>query len=150
VKIAAVIASFAVFAAVAAAAPVRALWSGLEPGSYSVGYRARNEVDLSRAAFGKALGRTVGIQIWYPARPSGKPKMRFDRYVLDEYGLTGREASPDDSRAAIAAFAATLNPDLRGPERIGRLLSMPTAARRDAPSAPGKFPLVLYFHTGAA
>jgi dienelactone hydrolase len=150
-KIAALIAICAAFAADLPVRAAPALWSGLEPGTYSVGYRARTEIDSSRAAFDKqVLGRTVGIQVWYPAAPSAEPPMRFDRYVLDEYGLTDREATADERRAAIAAFTATLNPDLREPVRIERLISMPTSARRDAPFAPGTFPLVLYFHNGAA
>jgi len=144
----------AICAALAAGRPLPAspaLWSGLEPGSFSVGYRARTEIDSSRTAFDeKTLGRAVGIQMWYPSAAGTAPTMPFDRYVLDEHGLPGREATPDERRAAIAAFAAALSPDLRGADRIERLLSISTAARRDAPFAAGTFPLLLYFHTGAA
>jgi len=124
-------------------ARARTLWGGLEAGAHVVGYRSRVEIDPLRSSLdGKTAGRAVIVQAWYPAGPVENAPMRFRRYVLDEYGTA-------DADAAIAEFAEDLHDRGAGKDQVEGLLASPTRAHRDAPLAVGRFPLVLYFHTGA-
>jgi hypothetical protein len=120
-----------------AASPV--LWGGLEPGAYDVGFTMLHLVDESRS-YGASAVRPLDVSLWYPVTRGESAENRhvlpFADYVelyagpVDRYR---RESFPQDPEAAVR-----------------RLLATPTFAVRDAPPAPGPFPLVVYMpgHSG--
>ncbi len=124
------------------------LWGDLRPGPYAVGFRVRYANDRSRTwtdtrPYGGAftpdtVGRPIRISLWYPATSAGRA-MRLEDYVHD----------PEPGR--FAAFAAQLEARDRAILLNGlnsaqhdSMLAGRTAASRDAPAEPGRFPLVLY------
>jgi dienelactone hydrolase len=114
-----------------------AAWGTLSPGPFSVGFR-RETV--------RHEGRTTLVDTWYPAGRGGTP-MDFGAYLRLSTDL--RDAPPGfpDDPAALAATLATAitgSPDGIGPGVAREILASPMAAMRDAPAAPGAFPLVLW------
>jgi len=133
----------------AASAPP--LWGNLPAGSQGVGFRTLFRYDGSRTwkttrtydgTFSPDLaGRPIQINVWYPARvDKSAKKMRFVDYV--------EQSAPDAFRK--------LNDIMQRRNRDDAMASVPRSeipalqmaemnAYRDAPSAPGRFPVVLYF-----
>lgn len=139
-------------------------WGSLEPGRYDVGVRVIDARDHSRSYWPKRdwrgvaregePGRPMQIVLWYPvARGSRTPPMPFGGYVdLWAGELGGRSESLESDR--IASYRrGPMGPGFRGgmPDSAwARLLATPTAARRDAPPAPGSFPLLIQAGIGGA
>ncbi len=145
-----------------AAAQDRRLWGGLEPGTHAAGCASSWQLDHARryapeyGAGGLAAGpagespRPILAYIWYPARKTGAAPMRYRTYL---------EIGSDDPR--IAPFARRLSAftrrtmaeevlearpakiDAAEAAGIERWLDTPTYAVKDAPVAPGKFPLIV-------
>jgi hypothetical protein len=141
------------------------LWGKLPSGTHAVGFRSLWQFDYTRTynmtfkdhtsyTTGKAP-RPILINVWYPAqaREPGHP-MRHRDYLA---------VTSDDPR--LAKFSRELAAYERGViaqevmqqpiekltqrqlQLLGEFLDSPTACRRDAPPAAGKFPLVIY-HAG--
>lgn len=127
------------------------LWGALTPGAYGVGFRVLYRFDRSRTwkrtrGYEKPFtpdrnGRPIRIEIWYPASAQGQSStMRFGDYL--------RPGAP----APFAEYEALVErhdqqmPALSVPTGgVPELLASPVAARRDAPRAAGRFPVILYF-----
>ena len=130
-----------------------AAWGDLEPGPYAVGFRAVEKYDYSRSFeakkdyFGTPLpgerGRPVQVCMWYPATAADDdPRMVYGEYAF---------VYPGDSR--FYAFLSSLQDRevnvlhyvfSNDQGAVIDLQSESMAAVRDAPAAPGRFPLILY------
>jgi dienelactone hydrolase len=127
------------------ASPLRAeappaLWAGLPAGPHAVGFRVIPTVDPSRRMAGGL--RPVQVAVWYPAATAASPALRYRDYVLaaaEESTL----APPADQGAAVARYSAFLERQGLSAEAVAAWLDAPLAARRDAPPASGRFPIVL-------
>lgn len=122
------------------------------PGPHPVGFRVVQQVDHSREfrrrvdpLTGEATqgerGRPMQTLIWYPATGAGAP-LRYRDYLVTRLTETSFTPSPGEHRAGLAKLEAALVRRL-GPAGT-QVLESPVAATRDAPAAPGPFPLVLY------
>jgi hypothetical protein len=107
------------------------LWGGIEPGGHRVGFR---RVTL------RGSGHQILVDFWYPAGGTG-PAMS----IADYLGLS------DDIRGSVpgslsATLASVITGDSAGldPGLTTRTLAAQLAAVREAPFAPGRFPLVLW------
>ncbi len=127
-------------------------------GPYAVGFRVIQQRDYSRTVTAKknyagipAAGETAApmqIGLWYPADPApASEPMRFDEYLyLAQIAETGGEITDRDRDRARDAlrgrfrFAFTRDPS--EPE-LQSILSMRTAAIRDAKPARGEFPALV-------
>lgn len=119
------------------------LWGELEPGPYAVGFEAVELEDASRE-FAHASTRPLRISLWYPAVSGTGAPMRYRGYIeYHERPLAAVSTEQrDDTGAVVESWALRNGYDA---EFRDRLLSAPTAARRDArPADDGPFPLVLY------
>jgi dienelactone hydrolase len=127
--------------------------SGFVPaaGPYAVGVRIVQQYDYSRVldpqvdAFGKAgnagPGRPIQTLVWYPAKHSAAARMQVADYrqaaLADvDFALSGAEMAKQ--RAGWMA----------GPQKVQHGAS--TLAVRDAQSADGRFPVVIYAPSFAA
>lgn len=127
------------------------LWGDLAPGQYRVGFRTLFRFDASRTwrgtrdyrgTFSPDLnGRPVQVNVWYPAAAAGsKRQMRYGDYV--------DQTSPE----AFSIFNAVMKERSRRnavdsvpSDQLAALQATPMNAYKDAPSAEGRFPAVLYF-----
>lgn len=135
-------------------------------GSQSVGFRDLQLFDSSRAvvasdSLGERLAwrpRPIQVSMWYPARPTtGATPMRYREYVwLYSDPLTFAPKTVEARGASERSFLNRFlllgdrSPGWR-PRRLAQLDSarqrefdVPTRAFRDAPPAPGSFPLIVY------
>ncbi len=138
----------------------RRLWGTLEPGAHSVGFARSWQLDYARqyappyrtdgASPKPENPRPILINLWYPARKTEIAPMRYREYL---------ELGSDNP--AIAAFARRLEAftrrtiaeemleerpakiDQGEAEGIERLFDAITYAVKDAPVAPGRFPLII-------
>ena len=139
------------------------LWGRLEPGPYAVGFRQLERYDYSRA-YRPARGldgkprpgeraRPMRISIWYPASgvPAAAKPLAFGDYVAMVAG-ENRFASLTEAQIARGEQTFFQFPIFREmtAEQRDRLKALPGRAYRDAPAAPGKFPLILYSLGSAA
>jgi pimeloyl-ACP methyl ester carboxylesterase len=148
-----------------AQAPSPPLWDKLSPGPHAVGFQTAWQLDYSRRysvsfddqttyATGKAP-RPILFNVWYPARQVSDSRRMPHRDYLEI-----RSADPllakfstklSEYHRAVIAKEVMQNPakELTDPERrlLNQFLDTPTACVRNAPSAEGRFPLVLY-HSG--
>lgn len=121
------------------------LWGGLQSGRYDVGYRVIYATDASRS-WGDRGGRPIRISVWYPAKgsPQSQP-MRYDDYFHfdgpPEFHDMNAALEKGDRESYIEDF--TIAP-ANGRALFEKLIETPVAAHRDAPTAAGRFPLVLY------
>jgi pimeloyl-ACP methyl ester carboxylesterase len=150
----------------AADAQTPLLWGGLTAGPHAVGFRLRYAVDHSReydpdfeidtTQFPAHRPRPIMIAMWYPARTANAAPMTYGQYLELSSG-----AGP------LAPFARRLEPHMRnvvGLETTGRmpramtpaetgaferLLATKTFAVKDAPTATGRFPVIIY-HAGSS
>lgn len=114
----------------------------------AVGFRVLERRDVSRPLKDFPLGRPMQISLWYPAAPaSGAPAaapMLYRDYLI--LGLSERSFSaprPEAIGVMLAEHRKFLeSTGLTAAEADG-LLATPMHGRRDAPAAPGAFPLVL-------
>ncbi|GAA0734514.1 dienelactone hydrolase [Sphingomonas japonica] len=123
------------------------------PGPHGVGLRVVEQYDLSRSyrgandpVTGEAVAgvkaRPIQTLIWYPATKGGTP-LRYSDYLRlsateEVFGRSDAEIA-----AATAAFLRSAGPAL-SPDRIKAETGRTMWAVRDAASAPGKFPVVIY------
>ena len=129
---------------------VRPLWDALPPGPFDVGFRVLYRLDRSRvwgptpdSALRGEFARPIRMSLWYPAqRKTSAPQMRYREYV--EF------AAPDPYFARLnglleARDTTSLREMFAGAERYySDALALPMAARRNAPPARQRFPLVMY------
>lgn len=134
------------------AAALFALWGALQPGTHQVGFRAEILHDPIRQYGGAGQPRPVLAALWYPAA-SGGAAMRFGDYLRVE----GQAAEDLEFAGRLSRFTrATVVEDLfqkrwenlsRDESALfARLSETAVAARRGAPAAAGRFPLVVYHH----
>jgi dienelactone hydrolase len=124
------------------------------PGPYPVGLKVVLQYDYARAyrgeidaVTGEAIkgerARPIQTLVWYPARPGGKA-MVYGDYLR----LTGNEDdfSRTDKQAQAIADEIVRNDygSMSGPERVREELPGRMRAHRDAASANGRFPVVIY------
>jgi tetratricopeptide (TPR) repeat protein len=125
-----------------------AVFGGLQPGPYAVGFRVLTLRDESRPVrakkdyFGNAdttdRARLIAVHVWYPAVASNGSQMTIADAMDSTEGVTTREASRNGKRAFIEqSFGEVDN------QTWQRFLAMPLLARKEADPAPGKFPLLL-------
>jgi hypothetical protein len=112
------------------------LWGGLPPGGLAVGFRRQ------------VVASTV-IDVWYPALPAASTStpIAFGEYVRLSDDLRGAAPGVHSSPAAIErtlAVAITGDPAGVAPALLQELAGAPMAGRRDAPVAPGRFPVLLW------
>jgi dienelactone hydrolase len=131
--------------------PVPSLWGDLRAGNYAVGFRTIFRYDSSRTwkstrsydgTFSPDLkGRPVQVNVWYPgSADQSSTKMRFGDYV--------DQSAPEDFVELNTVMKQRSRDDAGGsvPRReIPALQSAEMNAHRDASSANGRFPVVLYF-----
>lgn len=134
---------------------VAALWGSLEPGDHAVGFRVLETYDQTRSFLDKRdydgtlrseeRTRPVQIALWYPAQKGGGKTLRYEDYLALRARETSFDGEGDVSREEILrAFAAQARMVGIDEEGALELVEVPCAARRAAPPAPGRFPLVLY------
>jgi dienelactone hydrolase len=136
----------------------------LAPGPHAVGFRATWTFDPTRpyrtafdhgVTYGGATGapRPILVNVWYPAAPGGAPTNRAaylqppDRPEV--HALAAALAAYERAIVAEETFGGkepALSPELR--QRFAAYLAAPLTAVRDAPPAPGRYPVLLY-HAGA-
>ena len=136
----------------------------LPPGPHPVGFRATWTFDATRpyrtafddgVTYGGATGapRPILVNVWYPASPGGPPTNRA-AYLQppdqpEVHALATALASYARAIVAEEIFGgkeSALSPELQ--RRFAAYLSAPLTAVRDAPPAPGRYPVLLY-HAGA-
>jgi dienelactone hydrolase len=125
------------FAARLAGRAAPAMWGDLPHGPFGVGFR-RERV--------RHAGAATLVDTWYPARDGGAP-MAFADYLRLSTDLRG--AAPGfpergEPLAATLSTAVTGSADGVAAGTAAAILASPMAARRDAPAAPGAWPLVLW------
>ena len=128
-----------------ASPPASPLWGPLRPGAHAVGFRVLNASDPTRSLPGATTPRPIQIAVWYPARAPLSPEaMSYGDYVRVTTSERTLEvptaAQEEETTQSYQHFLESLG--VRGPAALAWLLS-PMEARRDAESAPGRFPLVL-------
>jgi hypothetical protein len=117
-----------------------AIWGGLEPGPHAVGFR----VDVLPAAGGAP---PLELVTWYPARRSRARPMRFADLLRATPDLRPPTAGfPDTPEGLRRGLAAAMTGDAAAvPEAtLRKILEAEMAARREAPPAAGRFPVVLW------
>lgn len=118
---------------------------GLEPGTYSVGFRLLDARDDTRAITGgvgsTAHARPVRTYLWYPAARATRP-MRFARYAsLADEDIWPAEIA-GDLREKLAFSRRPLARSL-SPADLEALLQQPVHAAEDAKPLDGPFPLIV-------
>jgi tetratricopeptide (TPR) repeat protein len=126
------------------------LHGALAAGPHPVGFTKLRLADATRPAGpkrdagGKATiadrSRQLDVHIWYPSAQGTAPPMTFAEYVTAHL--------PPDDHAAITARATAVRGFLNrfgttGDEAWATLKATPLLARRDAPDAAGRFPLLI-------
>lgn len=128
------------------------LWGGLEAGPYAVGFTTMGLRDSTRTLPGDGTPRPVQISLWYPARAAGngdddggaEPSMTYrDYFLLTANEVTLEPLGPGEAGAAIARFKEFLASNGVAGSVVDDWFSRPVAALREAPAAPGRFPLIL-------
>jgi hypothetical protein len=128
----------------------------LDYGPHPVGFRVVEAYDSTRA-FRPArdwrgrevpeTARPVQISVWYPAAAgaAGTPMRVGDFRVLTASELDFTKATDSAAAARLrAAFITSLAGFGTAAAEAAALWDAPTPAIRDAPAAPGRYPLVLY------
>ena len=111
-------------------------WGALSPGPFTPGFKLIETSDASRsfptAGGGSAAARPMRIYVWYPAKPTAAARMRLDGYV----------------RMALEDFHTSILPVplIKGldPKALQDLRASSVKAVRDAETAPGRFPLLIF------
>jgi dienelactone hydrolase len=134
------------------------LWGNLQPGAYSVGYRTTIVPDRSRIfipernyegkLYAGERSRPLPIQIFYPAQLSpNTARMVYGDY-LNLRGETPAAASVAEGlRERAHVIHDYYQAKYLQAYRNGlyeKLINLPSAAVRDAPTAQGRFPVIIY------
>jgi hypothetical protein len=115
------------------APPDPSLWGNLQPGPYRVGWGLKWETDPTRLYGADRKPRPIPVGVWYPARDSSAPHIAIGDYYETRPGLP-----------QFDPLATRLNAYMRKNVDADKLFPLRTAATRDAPSAKGPFPVVIY------
>lgn len=121
------------------------LWGTLPRGPHAVAFRTfeSKAVDLLPSL----PGRPTEIALWYPAKSSAAPALRFEDYFKLAPDLRRRSAtggvSPDDLPRVLSA-AMTGDAQKVSGDLLAAALAAPLRGVRDAEKAPGRFPIVLW------
>jgi pimeloyl-ACP methyl ester carboxylesterase len=130
----------------------RPFWNDLKAGPYAVGFRVLYHRDNRRSWLKKAArsdvdsGRPIRLSLWYPAIPtvSALP-MKYGDYLhhdgLSDFRAFNDELDKRDTESWVSDLSELSPP---GQPMFEKLLSTPVAAYRDAPTAQGHFPLVIF------
>ena len=127
-------------------------WNALKAGPYEVGFRVLYHRDNRRSWLKKATGtdvdsgRPIRLSLWYPAIPAPSvPPMKYGDYLHHEGPSDFRAFNDDLDKRDTESWLSDLS-ELSPPGRpmFEKLLSIPAAAHRDAPTAQGHFPLVIF------
>jgi dienelactone hydrolase len=114
------------------------LWGTLEPGPHAVGWRTLQT----------STGSALRIDVWYPAGASEGAPVRYADYFSTADDLRGISPadlqSPASMPKALAVAIGGAKADSIPRPALERILQSAMAARRDAPIAPGRHPLVLW------
>ena len=127
------------------------LHGDLAPGQFGVGFMKRELRDPTRPELPKVDGsgrpqtadrsRPMSVHIWYPtARQSGQP-MTFRDYMFSHHADTASAETLRTDEANRRRFFAQFG--TVSDTGWARLLATPLLARRNAPAASGRFPLVI-------
>lgn len=136
----------------------------MEPGAHPVGFRtlllrdyARAPIPVPGSTNTPTDGRLVPLHLWYPAAPGAGPTLTLADYA-DLIAQNSNATPPDEVRRAAARqrflnSVGELGGDRSVAEReAGRILAHAGLAHRDAPAAPGTFPVLLFpeYHAPAS
>lgn len=115
------------------------------PGRYGVGIRIVEQYDRSRSFPSETTTsnhRPIQTIIWYPAKKGGKPLI-YDDYV-NLIGAVDDFSRPASERRKLAKADIEGKTEGKSNPQIARARAQNTWAVPDAPSEPGKFPVVIY------
>jgi len=137
-------------AAIAAGDSALPLFGDLKAGPQPVGFRVVSAL-AATAGPGEAP-RLLEVALWYPAARSAADPMRFGEYFALSPDLREKSTGPPgepttvqpSDLATTLSIAVTGDPKALAPALVDQLLMAPMLARRDAPPASGRFPLVLW------
>jgi len=129
------------------------IWDNLEPGPYNIGFRTMESTDWSRAIvpkqdyFGRSVegnrARQIQICVWYPAGDTGGiPGMVYGEYSYpypEDWNFVNLVAGFQNRE--IEALTSYLGGNRTS---VQDLMNFQMAAKKDAPIAEGKFPLIVY------
>ncbi len=128
------------------------LWGRLESGHYRVGFKVVELTDYSRtwersrdprSGLEREGPRPIRVSIWYPAARTTVAAMQFRSYVF--YRATTPSGTTADAFLSRRDSTAYARGDFDGNAALmAKLLGVRTAAGLNAPTAPGRYPLVLY------
>jgi dienelactone hydrolase len=124
-----------------AAAP--ALWGGLPAGPHPVGFRVIGHRDATRP-LADGTPRPLQISLWYPAAAASQPALTYrDLVLVAAAESTLLDPTPAQAETALGRYRGFLSRNGVPEAGIAAWLAAPLLARRDAPPAAGRFPLVL-------
>ena len=142
----------AVMIAASAAGSTAAVWGGLEPGPYAVGFKTIEKYDYSRTFqpakdyYGNPVeggkGRPIQVCIWYPAVPTDGPRMVFSEYSFPYPSDPG--FFPLLSQLQNREFNTLYFFMGNNQAQVSNLMNLELMAVRDAAEAAGTFPLIVY------
>ena len=122
--------------------------TGLRLGPYAVGFAVESTIDPSRRINRTDSGTRIGIALWYPAvsaREPGAPLSTID-YRLVEFSTpltpAAREAYEQEEAAALLAWRHVGIVEMTMSQARASLRTT-GIARRGAPRATGRFPVVM-------
>lgn len=146
------VAGFCVPAQSGSASAVPPIFGEMKPGPHKVGFRLIQLKDPARPIRPKRnyLGvldtadraRPIDLHVWYPAAEAGGAPMTFEQYIYSADFGAPSEATRRQQRDGRRQFMAA-NFGQFGDSAWQNLLASPMLARRNAPEAGGKFPLLL-------
>jgi dienelactone hydrolase len=116
----------------------------VDPGPRPVGFRVLNQRDATRRLADGAI-RPVQVSLWYPASDHATgPTLTYRDYVL----VAAREktlapSTSEGERQGVEGYRAFLGRNGVPAAGIDEWLPAPMRARLEAPSAAGRFPVVL-------
>src|SRR5262245_59853622 len=127
------------------------LFGALVPGRYAVGFRKIELRDPMRYELPKLGGdgrpvttdrtRRFTVHIWYPAAAASARAMTFADYMFSHFADTVSDATRRGDEANRLRFFAQFGTVSDSTWR--RLMATPLLRRRDAPTAAGRFPLIV-------
>lgn len=140
-------------------------WGELSAGPHAVGFRVVRSVDRNRGYWPlrdyrgepnpTPTERPIQIGVWYPATAAADAEpMAFREYMELQATALGEDRADELRPAAYRELRQDLlgryfPPDGPDDAQFEAVLAQPTAAYRDAPPAPGPFPVVVHSGFGA-
>jgi len=126
-------------------------WSDLKAGPYSVGFRLLYQRDHKRKWLKTPNGlpdpgRPIRVSVWYPASVSASAQpMKYGDYLHHQGPADFQQFNDELDRGDTQSWLSDLGEESAADHPVfEKVLSTPVAAYRNAPSASGRFPLVLY------